>query len=332
MRASNLQSSVAWICSLAAAWMLAGCSAPVLQSMATGMATASLMEQQRDRMEQQSQIQAESDTQVPKEVETAQGYLQLIVQMQRQELWFASLAHLDAYEARWSSSDESRLLRADALRHAGQHEESAHIYNQLLQGQQAAKAHHGLGLLSAARGAYGQAIESFEHARRLAPTDALLLNDLALAQLYMGRHEQARIPLMQASQLLPQQRRIQSNVAVYLLLHDSDEVAQAWMHQHQMNAEQREQVAKVAQQVAKAATELATVKEVPVAAVVPEEPVSTTVLTAASPTPVPVAAVSEIALPAPTHSIPALAPITATVTSAVSAPWMTEISRNGMHP
>ena len=315
------------ISSLVSIFMLVGCSAPVLQSVATSMATASLLEKQKERVELQSQMQAETEINATKEVETAQGYLQLIAQMQRQEMWFASLAHLDAYEARWSSSDESRVLRADALRHAGKHQESAHLYTQLLEGSQASKAHHGLGLLAVMGGAYSKAIAHFEQARRLIPTDAMLLNDLALAHLHVGQHEQARLPLMQASQLQPQQRRIQSNVAVYLVMYGSETDAHAWMLQHQMTAAQREQVMHVAQKIAEKAAETSQVTSQN-SLTEGSEAQAETVASTKQPEAIqaPKQPASEIAqLP-----VPALAPLPSEVASVATAPWMTEISRNGM--
>jgi hypothetical protein len=43
-------------------------------------------------------------------------YLGLIDQMQSQGLYFASLAHIDAYEKQYGASPDTILLRADALR------------------------------------------------------------------------------------------------------------------------------------------------------------------------------------------------------------------------
>ena len=43
-------------------------------------------------------------------------YLGLIERMQSQGLYYASLAHIDAYEKQYGSSPDTILLRADALR------------------------------------------------------------------------------------------------------------------------------------------------------------------------------------------------------------------------
>lgn len=226
---------------------LAGCGstslgAGVLGSMAAaaGGESAAAIAQERVQTQQLAQ-----ETAVPEkfqQLETEPAYLAVIAQLQRQGLWYAALAHLDALEARWKPSDDSRLLRADALRQVDMSVESAQLYQSLLQGSKAAQAQHGLGLLAAAQGQYSVAVAHLQAARRLAPTDALLLNDLGYALLHTPQGRAARLPLMQAAQLQPAQRRIQSNVAVFLLLHGQESEAQAWMQQHQMDAAVRAQV------------------------------------------------------------------------------------------
>lgn len=54
--------------------------------------------------------------------------------MQQEGLWYASLAHIDALENQWTVSEQSTLLRADALRQTGNRARSATLYQQLLQG------------------------------------------------------------------------------------------------------------------------------------------------------------------------------------------------------
>ncbi|HUD32058.1 MAG TPA: tetratricopeptide repeat protein, partial [Variovorax sp.] len=80
----------------------------------------------------------------------------------------------------------------------------------------AGAAYHGLGLLAGADADYPQAIEMLAEARQRDPTDVVVLSDLGYALLRAGRPAQARVPLMQASQLQPDQPQVQANLALYL--------------------------------------------------------------------------------------------------------------------
>lgn len=252
------QSTVRWVrwCAqaggLVAAMALSGCSTQVLGSMAAaamaGTQTADSQERARQQADADRAEEAAAAT-AAMTPETERSYLQVVGEMQRKSLWYASLAHLDALEQRWGVSDTSRLLRADALRQIGQFQHSERLYRALQATGQAARAAHGLGLLAAAQGQYPAAVVQLETARKLAPTDAMLLNDLGYALLHTTQAREARLPLMQAAQLQPAQRRILSNMAVYLLLFGADQEAAQWMQQHQMDAGLRQQVFSLAQQL-----------------------------------------------------------------------------------
>lgn len=144
-------------------------------------------------------------------------YLALVRQMQGNGLWFASIAHIDALEQRWGVSPETRLLRADALRHTDQPAASTALYDKLLDTPERAAAYRGLGLLAGAGDDYVRAAQMFERARQLQPTDGLLLSDLGYALLRAQRFEAARLPVLQAAQLLPANPKVRSNLALYLL-------------------------------------------------------------------------------------------------------------------
>lgn len=236
-----------WCCScllVSFLGMNAGCStatvgAGAVGAMADAMASNSLSKESRLRAETQSSAQAFEEAQTPKFEESASSYLGVITQMQKEGLWFASLAHIDAMEKQWKVSDHSRLLRADALRQTGQQEHSAALYKHLLGSAYAARALHGLGLLAAAEGQFELAVSHFQAAQKQAPTDALLLNDLGYALLQTARGFDAGLPLKQAAQLQPKNVRIQSNLALYLVVFGSAEEALAWMNQTAMSKEQR---------------------------------------------------------------------------------------------
>lgn len=211
-------------------------------AVAEAVSAGSYSKESRRRAELHSDMQAYEDAQTPQHGENEASYLNVVEQMQKQGLWFASLAHLDALEVRWKVSERSRLLRADALRQTGQKENSAVLYRQLLGGASAARALHGLGLIAAVDGQFESAVSQMQAAQKMAPTDALVLNDLGFALLHTARGVEAGLPFKQAAQLQPQNTRIQSNLALYLVLFGSPSEVLAWMNQAGMGAEQRMRV------------------------------------------------------------------------------------------
>ncbi|WP_084216982.1 hypothetical protein [Xenophilus azovorans] len=166
----------------------------------------------------------------------------LIEQMQREGLWYASLAHIDQFEQRAGPTPATTRLRADALRHTGQAEASRQAYARLAGTPEAAAGLHGLGLLAGAEGAFDRAAELLAQAQRQQPTDALLLNDLGYARLRAGRIAEARVPLMQAAQLQPDNPRIQLNLAAWLTADGQQDEAARLLDARRMAAGSREAV------------------------------------------------------------------------------------------
>ncbi len=162
-------------------------------------------------------------------IDTQATYLKLVEHMQQEGLWFASLAHIDALEKRWGTSAESTRARAEALRHAGQAAQAETAYRSLLATPLAAAGYRGLGLLAGARGDYAEAVRMLRQARDRNPTDALLLNDLGYASLRAGLIDEARLPLMQALQLKPDNPQSQANLAMYFEVTQQREQAAALM-------------------------------------------------------------------------------------------------------
>ena len=148
-------------------------------------------------------------------VDNQATYLKLVEEMQKSDLWFASLAHIDALEQRWGASPASHRLRADALRHAGQGAESEAFYKRLMGTPLEADALRGMGLLAGGRADYAEAARLLELARRLRPADSQLLCDLGYALMRSGRLADAKLPLMKAFQLRPDSPQAQVNLAVY---------------------------------------------------------------------------------------------------------------------
>lgn len=166
--------------------------------------------QQRQAAEESTNIKASAN------IDTQATYLRLVDQMQQEGLWFASLAHIDALEQRWGVSPESTRARAEALRHTEQPAQSEAAYHRLLATPLAGAGYRGLGLLAGGRGDYAEAVRMLKQAQQRSPTDALLLNDLGYASLRAGLIAEARLPLMQALQLKPDNPQAQANLAMYL--------------------------------------------------------------------------------------------------------------------
>lgn len=177
-------------------------------------------------------------------------YLSLVRQMQGNGMWFASLAHIDALEQRWGVTNETRLLRADALRQTGQQAPSAALYEKLLDAPERAAAYRGLGLLAGANSDYVRAAEMFEKARQVLPADGMLLSDLGYALLRTRHFDAARLPVLQAAQLQPASPKVRSNLALYLLTQGSTEQARQVMDEARFNATTRQAIEQLAHELA----------------------------------------------------------------------------------
>jgi Flp pilus assembly protein TadD len=169
-------------------------------------------------------------------------YLGLIQRMQAQGLYFASLAHIDAYDKTYGAIPESVLLRADALRMTDQPAASAAVYTQLLKTPLAARGYRGLGLIAGAAGDFDRAAQALAQASDLAPTDASLLSDLAYAKLRSGDVVGARVPLMKAAELDQHNPKIVSNLALYLIAAGRTQDAQRLMNQQHLPADIRKDI------------------------------------------------------------------------------------------
>ncbi|MGN6317918.1 pilus assembly protein [Trinickia sp.] len=180
-------------------------------------------------------------------------YLALIDRMQHQGLYYASLAHIDAYEKQYGATPESTLLRADALRETGQPSASAQAYRALLRTALAARGHRGLGLLAGAAGDFREASRQLTQAVALAPTDAATLSDLGYALLREGAVADARVPLMQAAELDAHSARIKSNLALLMFAQGRAKEARAWMDDQRFSPPVRSAIREDAAKVASAA-------------------------------------------------------------------------------
>ena len=175
-------------------------------------------------------------------VNTQETYLALVRQMQAKSLWYASVAHLDALDRQWGASAESRLLRADALRQVGQPEAAAALYQSLLGGAHDGVARYGLGRVAAEQGDFGMAAQQMELARRSNPVNPRLLTDLGYAYLRAHDLNAARIPLMQAAQLSPEDAQANVNLSLFMMLSGQTPQAEEFMRQRKLDARTQQAV------------------------------------------------------------------------------------------
>jgi Flp pilus assembly protein TadD len=185
-------------------------------------------------------------------------------------LFYASLAHIDAYEKQYGSTPDTILLRADALRQTGQAEASADAYTKLLNTPLAARGYRGLGLLAGAAEEFDKASEEFDAATRLQPTDALTLSDLGYSRLRLGDVAGARVPLMKAAELAQDNPKILSNVALFLLAEGQAAAAQGLIAQQKFSPEVQQAIRADAQRIAVAAAQRSQAQVAKVAAATSE--------------------------------------------------------------
>ncbi|MBN3748756.1 pilus assembly protein [Burkholderia sp. Se-20373] len=193
-------------------------------------------------------------------------YLGLIERMQSQGLYYASLAHIDAYEKQYGASPQTILLRADALRMTDQPAASAAVYTQLLNTALAARGYRGLGLIAGGAGDFPRAAQALSQATVLAPTDASTLSDLAYAKLRCGDVDGARIPLMKAAELDQSNPKIISNLVLYLLASGRTHDAQKLMAQQKLSTDVRNDIRNDATRITAAARTWRRASQAPAAA------------------------------------------------------------------
>lgn len=187
-------------------------------------------------------------------VDTQDTYLSLVKQMQSKSLWYASIAHLDALDKQWGASSDSRLLRADALRQVGQLGAAIPIYQSLLGSAKDGAARYGLGRVAAEQGDFRSAAQQMEQARMSNPVDSRLLTDLGYAYLRAHDLNAARIPLMQAAQLNPEDAQANVNLSLFMMVSGQSAQAEEFMRQRKLDAQTQQLVKEQAGQWLRAAS------------------------------------------------------------------------------
>lgn len=169
-------------------------------------------------------------------------YLQLIGSLQDKGMYFASLAHLDAFDQRWPNDPRATLLRADALRETGYLERADALYEGLLKGPLAAAARHGQGLIATKKGDLNAAVAALARASQMNPTSAAILNDLGYVQILLRQMSEAGFNLHKATELDPKNQRAAANLALYYLLDGKPERAEGVMGWYKLSDPQRKEI------------------------------------------------------------------------------------------
>ncbi|HLF97136.1 MAG TPA: tetratricopeptide repeat protein [Methylococcaceae bacterium] len=163
-------------------------------------------------------------------------YVELVHRMVTQGQYHAALAHLDQLEKR-TIAPQTRYLRAEALRYAGQANEAESLYRSLSSGCMAGYGLHGLGLLAAEGGRLEQAEDFLRQAVRERPVDAESHNDLGMVLLLRGQRQSAREEFLTAAELDRKSLLPVENLIVLMLAEKHDEDAHRLAAQRGLNAQ-----------------------------------------------------------------------------------------------
>ena len=203
-----------------------------------------------DQQQEQAMIQRqEMDDARKKAPEKEQLLIMTIKEAQDQGRYFASLAFIDEHDVKYGKSPDVEILRAEALRKTDQHAQSEKIYRSLTKTRQKAQAWHGLGLMSGQQGDFAEAAKNLANASAAAPSDAVILSDLAYARMRLGDIEGARIPIGKAAELMPQNPKVLSNMALYLLVRGATPAAEQVMRSANLSQQARQEIYAIADQV-----------------------------------------------------------------------------------
>jgi len=227
---------------LAAVALLAGC--------ASTPNTAEMMAKQADAQIELAKLR---DKEARAEYSDQTVYLGLINRMQQEGMYFASLAHIDAFQQRFGSNPSLLAMRADALRETGQDDAALQAYRELLGTDRAARAHHGIGLVFGRQSDFMRAAGELHQAVSMDPINPQFSSDLGYALMRGGALQEARVPVMQALELDANNPRVISNAVVWLWASGKRMEANAMMQRAAMQEPTRTAIRKEADRVARAA-------------------------------------------------------------------------------
>lgn len=228
-------------------WAALGLGSSLLVACST---TESAYELVRQQQEQEAFLQSKEIEQWEKRKPSdKQMAVRMLEETQKQGRFFASLAYAEAMEKEYGADPEVMVLRAEALRQTGQLEQAAQTFNALIKTPVAGRAYQGLGLIAGSQQHFDQAAQYLKLAAQQDPTNAILQSDLAYAYLRSGQPQYARLALGKAAELAPDNPKILSNMALYLLVSQEPQRATFVMQQAGMDPATQQAVAQMAQQI-----------------------------------------------------------------------------------
>lgn len=148
--------------------------------------------------------------------EDAKLYSDLIERLMKQDKLYAAMAHLEERQKVFGKTDQLRVLRADILRKMGRDAPAQAIYNEFTQGDYAAQANHGLGLIYA-KTDLTRGTRYLKTAVDTDSTNAQMRNDYGYALMRQEKYDKAYTQLATAYQL-DQKNQLSANNFIVLLL------------------------------------------------------------------------------------------------------------------
>ncbi|WP_257993232.1 pilus assembly protein TadD [Cupriavidus pauculus] len=233
--------------------LLAGVLAGVITLLGGCASTPNSAEAMARQADAQIELARLQDKAARAEYNDQNVYLGLIGKMQQEGMYYASLAHIDAYQQKYGSSTALQVLRADALRETSQDDAALQAYRDLLNTDRAARARHGIGLVLGRQGDFTGATVELRQAAALEPVNAQVANDLGYALMRGGALQEARVPVLQALELDANNPRVISNAVVWMLATGKRSEATAMMHRAAMPEPTRIAIRKEADRVTRAA-------------------------------------------------------------------------------
>lgn len=228
-------------------WAALGLSSTLLVACST---TDSAYELVRQQQEQEAFLQSkEIEHWEKRKPSDKQMAVRMLEETQKQGRYFASLAYAEAMEKEYGADPEVMVLRAEAQRQTGLLEQAAQTFKALVNTPVAGRAYQGLGLIAGSQQHFDQAAHYLQQAAQQDPTNAILQSDLAYAYLRSGRPQDARLALGKAAELAPDNPKILSNMALYLLVSQETQRAGFVMQQAGMDAATQQAVAQMAEQI-----------------------------------------------------------------------------------
>lgn len=165
-------------------------------------------------------------------------HLDLIRKMLDQGQYYAALAHIQAQMRQAGSTDELRLLEADARRQLDQRLEAQAIYRELLKTRFTAEAYHGLGLTNV-KTDLRTAVWQLQQAAQRQPANSEMRNDLGYALMIARRYSEALPELATAVELdaASGSTKARNNLILLMLVTGDEAKAQSLAQQGGVSAE-----------------------------------------------------------------------------------------------